>query len=454
MATPAKSLIFGFGVSGQSIARHLGRLGQRALISDDNPERLEACTGKEYAHCEALPVDKLLELLKGGKALAGVDKLYTSPGIHPRHPLLERARERAIAIGTDIELFYQSVDKPVIAVTGTNGKSTVVSLMKRLLNDHGIAAACCGNIGTPALDVLGQPGVERYVVELSSFQLHYARPGPMNHVGVLCNISSDHLDFHGDMQSYIAAKRRVFAHNRFSVYCRDQAQCRLPATADRVGFGQGRCARDGDFGLLRTEAGLRLMHGNRTIHDFGKTLDRPLCFILDLMPALAVLGWLGIEVSAAVGKALSHPMLAHRYERIDSADGIDWIDASKATNPAAAVACLPENLARTIVLIGGNSKGVDLSMMRPRLRGAKRLVVYAGEAGATAQSLGDSAEVSVCEGLEAAVALSGQCAESGDTVLLAPAAASQPRYRDYSERARHFAELVRALPAPGQRRAV
>ncbi|MCH9663323.1 MAG: UDP-N-acetylmuramoyl-L-alanine--D-glutamate ligase [Gammaproteobacteria bacterium] len=505
-----RELVLGFGLTGASIARFLGTQGKAVVVADDDPSCFDRERGPGLDHCQFVPADRVLAA--ADEYLATPDStVYVSPGVRPDHPLVALAIQRGLRVCTDIDLFMRHCRAPVISVTGTNGKSTVARLIGHLLGLSGLRAPVGGNIGAPALDLL-DAAADYYVLELSSFQLHYSTLNENNHVGILTNIASDHLDFHHNLDDYIACKRQIFAHNRFSIYYRDQYHTRLPcnrnstsnspstntstnsstnanansgtstslstssstnanaslsantntntntntnsntntntgaSSSTSASFGYGRSQREGDYGLLRSGDGLCLTRGNASLLTLGDDLARPLCFYVNLMPALAVLDWLGLRTADSARQALELPLLEHRYDRVASDDGVCWINASKATNPQATISSLPVSIDKSILLLGGSTKGTDLSVLSPHLRGIKKVVAFSENADDIATSLDSTIAVETCADLDEAVQACRRSAVTGDTVVLAPAAASQPVYRNYRERGLHFSQLVGQPP--------
>ncbi len=445
LSAEQRELVLGFGLSGASIARFLCAQGKAVVVADDDPTCFERQRQPGLDNCQFVPADRVLAA--ADEYLATPDStMYVSPGVRPDHPLVALAVQRGLRVWTDIDLFMHHCRAPVISVTGTNGKSTVARLIGHMLGLSGLRAPVGGNIGTPALDLL-DAAADYYVLELSSFQLHYSSLTENNHVGILTNIASDHLDFHGGLDDYIACKRKIFAHNRLSITCRDQYHTRLPCSSTCVSFGHGRSQRQGDYGLLRSGDGLRLTRGLTSLLTLGDELARPLCFYVNLMPALAVLDWLGLRTADSARQALELPLLEHRYDRVATDDGVCWINASKATNPQATISSLPDGIDKSILLLGGNTKGTDLSVLSPYLRGIKKVVAFSANADAIAASLDSNIAVETCGDLDEAVQVCRRSAVTGDTVVLAPAAASQPDYRNYRERGLHFSQLV-GQPSP------
>lgn len=467
--------VLGLGVTGFSVADTLIELGctVRVIFASPDPER-ERLLDVIGAERSLLPEDhtQLADL----QAFAP-DLVVVSPGYRPDHPLTEWATSQGITVWGDIQLGWRLRDKTGriadwICVTGTNGKTTTSQLTAHMLRAAGLRAVPAGNIGTPILDALRDPqGYDAIVVELSSFQLH--RLGEISPYASAClNIADDHLDWHGSADAYVSAKARVYdAVQVACVYNRADAQTeRMVERADvvegarAISFGLDAPPPSG-FGVVEGLLLDRGFHENRHAEAFelvtlAELEERGLSaphLVQNILAAAALARSRGVEPAEIAEAILNFHLDAHRAERllpVSSHPGVAWIDDSKATNAHAADASL-RALDRVVWIVGGLLKGVDIASLvaahATRLRAA---VVIGVDRGDVLRALGQHAPdlpvIEVASGhtdetMMEAVAAAAELARPGDTVLLAPAAASMDQFVDYADRGRRFQAAVRAL---------
>ena len=427
------TVVLGFGATGQSVARFLSAKELGFAVIDTRPRQDVPLPTKGEYHwqCESWP-----QGLSRRTA-----KVVVSPGLSPQHPLVKQAQDAGLPICTDIDLFMSAAEAPVIGVTGTNGKSTVVSLVGHLLKRHGFACEIGGNLGPPALDLLS-PQAQIYVLELSSFQLAYSGDLELASAGVL-NVGDDHLDWHGSAANYAAAKLSIY----------DKAQYRV---------GTGGVAGVTDFDLHAWVGATEQCLGESwSVRDcFGEPTvclaDKPLLPVRELpisgrhnvencLWALALVKpW--VDPSRAVEYFMNFTPLPHRFVSVPGPEQLHCIDDSKATNVGATLAAL-EGFQRNLSLIliaGGDSKGADLTPLGTAMEGRVRALYTIG---VDAPRLNDIAQRHgvACHHvgtMDEAVAESMACARVGDTLLLSPACASLDMYDNFSQRGDHFATLV------------
>lgn len=473
--TGLRVLVLGLGVTGFAVADTLAELGCRVLVvadrADDDRARILPVIGVELAVVDAagdLP-PLALEL--------DPELVIVSPGYRPDHPHVRWALERGTPVWGDIELAWRVRDKvspPAewVLITGTNGKTTTTQLTATMLQQDGRRAAPCGNIGVPVLDAVRDPaGFDVLVVELSSFQLHWMPtqgPGAITPLASAClNIAEDHYDWHGGADAYAAAKAKVYANTRVAcVYnLADEATMRMVEDAEvhegcrAIGFGASVPGLS-DIGVVdnilvdrafldeRRTSALELAEladvataGLATPHGLANTLA-----------AAALARAVGVAPASVRDALRRFTVDAHRTELIEVVNEIAWIDDSKATNPHAAASAL--SAYRSVVwIVGGLLKGVDISPLveahRDRLRAAiiigvdRDAVRAAFERHAPALPLFEVDERETGRVMPAAVRLAAGVALDGDTVLLAPAAASMDQFIDYADRGNRFAAAVR-----------
>jgi UDP-N-acetylmuramoylalanine--D-glutamate ligase len=468
--------VLGLGVTGFAAADTLAELGAEVVVLDSAPDPQRS---------RILPVIgvRLIEhpLDAAPHELEEFDPqlLIASPGFPPGHPVLEWAKRRATAVWGDVELAWRLRDKvgePAewMLVTGTNGKTTTVQLTAAMLAAHGLRAAECGNIGVPVLDAIRDPaGFDVLVVELSSYQLHHITrtgPGSLHPYSSVClNVADDHLDWHGSASAYRRAKATVYANvtNACVYNTADEAtmhmveQAEVAEGARAIGFGLG-VPGPSDLGIVdgilcdrafleeRRTSALELT----TVGELaGAGLDAP-HVVANVLAASALARSFGVP-PATIREALRGFRLdAHRIAVVGERGRIRWVDDSKATNPHAADASL-RAYPTVVWVLGGLLKGVDIGRLvrehAERLRGA---VVIGEDRTAVLEAFARHAPgVTVLEAtadetgnvMVEAVGLAASLAREGDTVLLAPAAASMDQFVDYADRGRRFADAVRQL---------
>jgi UDP-N-acetylmuramoylalanine--D-glutamate ligase len=433
-------LVLGMGSTGASVARFLGARGEQAVFFDSRD------TAPAGAEIKAAMPEAVLHTGPDLPSLPHtVERVIVSPGVPLDLPALVTARKRGLAIGSDIDLFMQECRAPVIAITGSNGKSTVTAMTAAMLESAGWRAPAGANLGPPALDLL-DPRADAYVLELSSFQLERSQPISAA-AAVLLNFSPDHLDSHGDLDSYAAAKRRVYAACEHAVINRDAPELVdvLPATASVSGFTLGQPGPD-DFGILQHAGAAWLGCG-----------ERPLLPVSDLqisgrhnhanaLAALALATALGADPLSLIPGLRQFAGLPHRLQCIAQHEGIRWVDDSKATNVGAAVTSIASIEDPLVLIAGGDAKGADFSALADALRGrAARAVLMGRDQALLAAALEPVCEVASAKDMPAAVALAGSLAQPGTTVLLAPACSSLDMYASYAARGDAFRQAVEVL---------
>lgn len=428
-----RTLVLGAAVSGVAAARLARRLGHSVTVYDERPDSLVAVAAEGFATIAGRwdPI-----------TLHGVDLVVTSPGIPERSRPIVETLESGVTLWSEIEFAWRQLEGvQVAAITGTNGKTTVTSLVAEMLQASGLDARPLGNIGTPLADVVGDaPAVA--VIEVSSFQLHYSdrfRPD----VAVVTNVAPDHLDWHGTFDRYLEAKAKIVTHQQpgdLLVYCSDDAgACRIAERAPgrKLGVGASSVSSHG-WGVDR--AGGDLVLGAIRI-----PLDRlgvsDAAFLGDIGLAAAAALELGATGDAVVGVAESFLPGTHRRTPVGEIDGVVYIDDSKATNPHAALAAI-RGYDSVILIAGGLAKGLDVAPLarEPNVRAvvaigesAPVLLDAAGDRGVRASSMAE------------AVAKAAAVAEPGDVVLLAPGCASFDMFDSYGHRGDVFAAEVAAL---------
>jgi UDP-N-acetylmuramoylalanine--D-glutamate ligase len=436
MESPRHNLVVGLGKSGLACVRHLQARGEAVTVCDnrDAPPALAALR-MEFPAVEAR---------LGGfpdELFAGIDRVVVSPGVDRRTlPLVE-----GIQVVGEIELFAQHAGAPVVAITGTNGKSTVTTLLGAMARAAGREVLLGGNLGTPALDLLDAPAPEFYVIELSSYQLETT--ASLNaRAAVVLNASPHHLDRYDDFADYLATKARVFAGDGVMVLNRDDDAVMSLARPDRqtLTFGLGSPAV-GDYGVIERDGAAWLACGTEALLPASVLRIPGRHNRANALAALALAEALSLPRAACLDALSSYRGLPHRIEWVGEADGVRWYNDSKATNPGATAAAL-DGLDGSIVLIaGGVPESVDYAPLGPAANGKVRVALLIGDdVAALEAALAPVATVERPSDMEAAVARAHALARPGDAVLISPACASFDRYRDFEQRGEHFTAAVRS----------
>ncbi len=437
-----RTLVVGLGATGFSCARFLHRLGLEVAVTDSRaaPPQLEAARRE-------LPDVPLFVDGFSLDAIDHCDQVVVSPGLSLRHPCLDRARRLGRPIFGDIELFARCADAPVIAITGSNGKSTVTALSGEMARVAGLDVRVGGNIGTPVLELLAGPVPDLYVLELSSFQLETTHSLEARAATVL-NISPDHLDRYRDLDEYRAAKLRIFGGPGARIVNRDEPAISvgLPGSGPRLSFGAGAPPGDDDYGLIARDGALWLARGKTPLIAAADMRIRGRHNAVNALAALALGSAAGLPDAAMLAALRAFPGLPHRTEWLGERRGVAWYNDSKGTNVGATIAAIEGLDGKVVLIAGGVGKGQDFTPLRAALAGKARAVVLIGaDAGRIEQVLAGAVELIHAPDLGAAVDAAAGLAEAGDSVLLSPACASFDMFANYEERGRRFVELFRRL---------
>ncbi|MGB1271669.1 MAG: UDP-N-acetylmuramoyl-L-alanine--D-glutamate ligase, partial [Endozoicomonas sp.] len=384
--------------------------------------------------------------------LTVADELVISPGIPLSEPAIDRAiHQGAVAVG-DIELFCREVnrrltERPLVAITGSNGKSTVTTLVGEMIRESGLTPGVGGNIGTPALDLLDREGVDAYVLELSSFQLETTDSIRATAATVL-NVTPDHMDRYATLADYHKAKQRIYRGCATAVFNRDDPLTSplLPVTAGATTFSS-RVPDLGQMGLLVDGDGTWLCRGLEKRVNASQMRLKGRHNQLNALAAMALGEAIGLEADAMVRAIIHFSGLPHRCQWLAEYQGVNWFNDSKATNVGAAVAAiegLGEGLDGQIVLIaGGDGKGADFSELKPAVaKHVSHLVLIGRDASQIEEAVDGVSKVHHVGSLEEAVRVAGGVSGSGDAVLLAPACASFDMFNSFEHRGEQFAERV------------
>jgi len=472
----APVLVAGGGVTGQAVLAALSRIGVAATLCDDDPATLLGYAESGVA---------TMTTSTATQQISDFALIVTSPGFAPTTPLLAAAAAGQVPIWGDVELAWRldatghyGPPRRWLVVTGTNGKTTTTSMLQAMLTAAGRRSLLCGNIGSPVLDLLGEPA-DLLAVELSSFQLHWA-PSLWPEAGVVLNIAEDHLDWHSTMADYTAAKARVLDGRVAVVGLDDRRAAALLDTAAapvRVGFRLGEPAAD-ELGVRDGQLVDRAFADDLVLLPADSIPVPGPVGVLDALAAAALARGVGVPADAIAAAIASFQVGRHRAEVVAVADGIRYVDDSKATNPHAAEASVLA-YPRVVWVAGGLLKGAsidtEVARIASRLVGAVLIgrdrqevaealsrhapdvpvvqVVTGEDSGMNATAVVSGTDVTEVNHsnenlgirvMTAAVAAARDLAKPGDTVLLAPAGASFDQFTGYADRGDAFASAVRA----------
>lgn len=433
--------VVGLGQTGLSCVRYLLQRDIVPVVFDTRKEppgldELKQLCSEIEVHTGGLEIEHVL----------GLDLLVVSPGVDLRLPALQLAIDAAIPVIGDMDLFARHANKPVLGITGSNGKSTVTRLVADLLTAAGKKVAMGGNIGVPVLDLVGQPA-DVFVLELSSFQLELMHDLHLRGATLL-NISDDHMDRYNDVRDYSNAKHRIYNRTDVAVWNREQeltAPALIPLNA-QVTFGLDPSAASGPDMF-----GLRSINGDMVIEFSGEPLVRAselqltgVHNLLNVQAALALVYSVGIEPAAVIDAVKAFKGLPHRCELIGDFNQVQWVNDSKATNIGAAEAAIfglrPLVSGKLILIAGGDGKGADFSHFRAALKQVDAVIVLGKDGERIAHQVDHAIRVKT---LEEAVSVAAELAAPNSMVLLSPACASLDMFKNYEHRGEEFRRLVK-----------
>ena len=434
-----RTLVVGLGETGLSVARFLSRQGVPVAVVDSR----EQPPGLERLRTE-LPDDVALFLGEfNAGAFERAQQIVISPGVSMQEPQIAAAVARQVPVIGDIELFAQTVTAPVIAVTGSNGKSTVVTLLGAMARRAGLDVRVGGNIGTPALDLIKDEEPDLYVLELSSFQLetvHSLRP----QAAVVLNISADHMDRYHDLQAYAAAKQSIFRQAALQVFNLDDPV--VAALVDRacphVGFTRQQPAAN-DYGLVEVDAVTWLVHGELRIMPASSICMTGQHNLTNALAALALGEAAGIPLHNMIETLAEFQGLPHRMQYVAEQGGVRWFNDSKGTNVGATLAAIEGFDEKLVLIAGGDGKGADFSPLAAVMQRKGRGVVLIGKDAALLEAvLQGVVPVRHAADMPQAVRLAAELSRHGDCVLLSPACASTDMYRNFEARGDAYVQAV------------
>lgn len=446
IASSQLTVIIGLGITGMSAARFLRKHNQRFLMMDSraNPPNAEQFA-EEFSETP-LVLGKLDE-----EILLSASEIVISPGMSLKTPELQAAISAGISIVGDIELFARVVKQPVIAITGSNAKSTVTTLVGEMAKAAGLTPAVGGNIGTPILDLVDDPQFNIFVLELSSFQLETTYSLKAK-VATILNISHDHMDRYDSLASYHQAKQRIYRYAEQLLINRQDVLTHPPLANDVKlwSFGNDSSSMNG-FGLMNYQGEIHLAYKFKPLLAISELNIKGKHNAVNALAALALGTAAGFAIEPMLDTLKVFKGLSHRCEFVSEVEGVTYINDSKATNVGATLAAIDgfSGDSKNIILIaGGDGKGADFTPLTSAIEKFVRVLVLIGQdADAIAQVATGVAECHYEKDLLSAVKAAQVLSKKGDVVLLSPACASFDMFSGFEERGDHFVNCVKELAA-------
>lgn len=455
-----KVLVLGSGETGISMAKWLSYLGAHLLLADS---RLSPPNQSFFD--DLIPPQKRFFGHFDLKLLENIDAIVISPGVPLAESLVQEAFKRNLPVFGDIELFALALDQlkqprpTILAITGSNGKTTVTSMVGEMVRNAGWDVEVAGNIGPAVLNVLLQRLSSGklpccWVLELSSFQLETTQT-LFPDSAVVLNISEDHFDRYNGLEDYASAKARVFISNTGStqILNRDDTSVLAMALSDKkqITFGLSEPSRDIDFGLLESDSTLWLVEGKKQLLEANELKIPGMHNVANALAALALCRSVGLPYEPLVDVLRKFKGLPHRMQKVATIQGVEYYDDSKSTNVGSAIAALNGMKGNIVLIAGGDGKGQDFSpLIEPIKQYVRALVLLGRDAEKISHAIKGAAKpIHHVSTMEDAVRLSFLLAESGDMVLLSPACASLDMFRNYIHRAEVFTAAVKELESKG-----
>jgi UDP-N-acetylmuramoylalanine--D-glutamate ligase len=437
------SVVVGLGTTGLSCVRYLRKQGLTVAATDtrQNPPTL-ATLRAEFPEVKLSLGGLDTELLLKAK------QLIVSPGLSLQEPAIALAMAAGIPVIGDIELFALKARAPIVAITGSNAKGTVTTLVGEMGKRAGLSIRVGGNIGTPALDLLEETEPDFYVLEISSFQLETTHSLKAA-AAVILNISTDHLDRHITLANYIAAKQRIYRGCRYAIYNRDDRATFPEVTNDKISFGLNE-PKEGEFGLIKDQNEYYLAKGATKLLSTRELRIKGRHNWSNALAALALADALQWPMKACLTALQGFSGLPHRCEWLLERRGVHWYNDSKGTNVGATTAALvglgSELTGKIILIAGGLGKGADFTPLQSPVSTFVRTVILFGQdAEQIGRALKGHAQIIYATDIRDAVSSAAQIAHAGDVVLLSPACASWDMFRNFEHRGEVYSALVRGL---------
>ncbi len=438
-------VVAGLGISGVAAVNFLHENGYRVAVTDSRktPPGHDQIPSEVQTSFGQLDQEMLLQ----------AEEIVISPGLDLKLPEIQAAIAKGIPVVSEIQILRRATDKPIMAITGSNAKSTVTTLIGLMAKDAGIKVAVGGNLGRPALD-LTKDNPELYILELSSFQLE-TTSNLAAEVAVVLNLSEDHLDRHGDMFGYHTAKHRIFQGVKKVVFNRDDSLTRplVPDVTPMQSFGLN--APDmNQYGILKEDDGtIWLARGRERLLKSSDMYIQGTHNVANALACLALGEAIGLPLESMLETLKTFKGLEHRCEFVKEVNGVRYYNDSKGTNIGATLAAIdglgaaiePQQ-GKVAIILGGQGKGQDFTALRDALTKYAKVAVLIGEDRAVIEkAIAGTTTLLHTESLKEAVELCQQHTQANDVVLLSPACASFDMFKGYSERGHQFVECVNTL---------
>ena len=437
------AVIVGLGKTGLSCFRYLSNQGLNVAITDSREEPPELLELKAEFESASVYLGQINE-----QVLLASDQIILSPGVSLDNKSIKLSIENNIPVFGDIELFCQKAQAPIIAVSGSNGKSTVTTIVAEMTRLAGLKTYVGGNIGIPALDLLSDSTPDLYVLELSSFQLETTYS--LNaHASVVLNISPDHMDRYSSFKDYVNTKKRIYSGQGLMVLNKDEEYIHsiIDSKRDTIYFSLG--APEGEnFGLINHNNEVWLSQGNEKIINKNQLKIKGEHNISNALAAMALAGAVNVPTNIMADVLKNFTGLEHRCQLVREIDNVSWYNDSKATNVGACIASIIGlcELGNIILIAGGDSKGADLSGLNPIVKKyIKRVFLFGIDANKLADVMGSDVDKEFVNNMNEAVKGASKIADPDDIVLLAPACSSLDMYKNYQQRGDAFISAIDAL---------
>lgn len=438
-------VIVGLGATGLSCAHYLMQQGLPVAVTDSRSKPPHLAEFKRSFPNVPVSLGRLDEAL-----LAKASRVILSPGVALQEPAIARQIARGVQVIGDVELFARQVKAPVIAITGTNAKSTVTTLVGEMALAAHVKAQVGGNLGVPALDLLASPDAELFVLELSSFQLETTQSLAPK-VATVLNVTPDHMDRYLTLGEYCAAKQRIYSQCEVAVCNRDDpySHCEDSHAQRKLYFTLNEPGKS-EFGLLSKQGESYLAYENQFLLPVRELPILGRHYQANALAALAIGYGYGLPMDVMIKALVQFKGLEHRCQLVRERQGVRWYNDSKGTNVGATIAAIeglgPEINGRLVLIAGGVGKNADFAALVPAIEKYVKTVVLIGEAAPIlADVIGDRVEVQFATSMDEAVLFSEASALSGDCVLLSPACASFDMFNNFEHRGQVFAKAVMGL---------
>ena len=437
------AVVVGLGKTGLSCFRYLSNQGLNVAITDSREEPPELLELRAEFESASVYLGQINE-----QVLLASDQIILSPGVSLDNKSIKLSIENNIPVFGDIELFCQKAQAPIIAVSGSNGKSTVTTIVAEMTRLAGLKTYVGGNIGIPALDLLSDSTPDLYVLELSSFQLETTYS--LNaHASVVLNVSPDHMDRYSSLKDYANTKKRIYSGQGLMVLNKDEEYIHsiIDSKRDTIYFSLG--APEGEnFGLINHNNEVWLSQGNEKIINKNQLKIKGEHNISNALAAMALAGAVNVPTNIMADVLKNFTGLEHRCQLVREIDNVSWYNDSKATNVGACIASIRGlcELGNIILIAGGDSKDADLSGLNPIVKKyIKRVFLFGMDANKLADVMGSDVDKEFVNNMNEAVKGASKIADPDDIVLLAPACSSLDMYKNYQQRGDAFISAIDAL---------